>query len=158
MALEKYRQSAGVLAHFKHYLTLLDPLPGQQVLDLGCGSGTFCRVLGPIVAPDGRVTGVDNALEALRVASQLTTNTEYDCIRFEHGDGHHLMFADEMFDSAVCISVLAFCDDPQRVLSELRRVLRPGGRLLVVNSDDDTRIYNGLDQELGRRIQRAIAA
>ena len=53
--------------------------------------------------------------------------------------------------------MLAFCDDPRRVLAELRRVLRPGGRLLAASADEDTRVYNGHDRALGRRVLRALA-
>jgi SAM-dependent methyltransferase len=78
-------------------------------------------------------------------------------LTFAEADAHHLPFADASFDAAVCISVLGFCENPGRVLAEARRVLRPGGRFLVVNSDEDTRVYNGRDRELGRRMARAIA-
>ena len=157
IALEKYRQSADSVAKCGRVLAQLELKPGYRVLDLGCGSGTFSRTIVPRIAPGGHVMGVDYTPEAISIARRLAANVETGRLTFEQGDGHCLRFADNTFDAALCISVLAFCQDPSQVLGELRRVLRPGGRLLVVNSDEDTRIYNGHDQVLGRRIQRAIA-
>ena len=45
LAMHQYRQAAHVQTRFQRYLDLLHPLPGQHVLDLGCGSGDFCRAL-----------------------------------------------------------------------------------------------------------------
>lgn len=157
LALEEQRRSAGMLAKQERYLALLDPQPGQQVLDLGSGSGAFCRLLAPLVAPTGRVVGVDRSADAVAVARRLADGRAPGLLSFERADGHALPYPDGAFDTATCISVLAFCDDPARVLGELRRVLRPGGRLLVANSDEDTRIYNSRDRELGRQVLRAIA-
>ena len=157
LALEEQRKSASARAKQERYLQLLTPSPGERVLDLGCGSGGFGRVVAPLVAPGGRVIGVDRAPEAVNLARRLSDGVETAGLAFEWADGHDLPFADASFDAAACISVLSFCEDPGRVLAELYRVLCPGGRLLVANSDEDTRIYNGHDRDLGRRIMRAIA-
>lgn len=157
LALEAQRRSAHARAKQERYLALLQPQPGQRVLDLGCGGGDLCRALAPLVAPGGRVIGVDSAPEAVALARRLADGAAPDGPTFERADGHQLPFADGAFDRAVCISVLAFCEDPGRVLAELWRTLGAGGRLLVAQSDEDTRIYNSHDRELGRRIMRAIA-
>jgi ubiquinone/menaquinone biosynthesis C-methylase UbiE len=103
------------------------------------------------------VIGVDSAPEAVDLAARLSSHTEPDRLACLCADGHHLPFMDGSYDAAICISVLAFCERPNLVLAELRRLLRPGGRLLIANSDEDTRIINSRDQELGRRIMRGIA-
>jgi ubiquinone/menaquinone biosynthesis C-methylase UbiE len=157
MAMNQYRQSDHAQRRFRRYLELLNPLPGQQILDLGCGSGDFCRALVPHVAPHGRVTGVDCAPDALTVSIRLSATMTSPSLTFESGNGHCLRYADGSFDAAACISVLAFCAEPLRVLAELRRVLCAGGRLLVARADEDTRFYNGQERALGRRILRAIA-
>lgn len=155
--LETYHQSASALAKRERYLTMLNPMPGQQILDLGCGGGDFCRVLAPLVSPGGQVTGVDLSPDAVTLATRSSDSTESGFLAFEQGDGHDLRFADRSFDAATCISVLGYCQDPGRVLSELRRVLRQGGRLLLVNSDEEARSYSGSEGELGKRVMRAIA-
>jgi ubiquinone/menaquinone biosynthesis C-methylase UbiE len=155
--LETYHQSASALAKRERYLTMLNPLPGQQILDLGCGGGDFCRVLAPLVSPGGQVTGVDLSPDAVILATRSSDSTESGLLAFEQGDGHDLRFADRSFDAATCISMLGFCQDPSRVLSELQRVLRQGGRLLLVNSDEEARHWGGSGGELGRRVMRAIA-
>jgi ubiquinone/menaquinone biosynthesis C-methylase UbiE len=138
-------------------LDLLQLVPSERVLDIGCGGGAFCREVAPLVAPGGGVVGIDIAPAAVDVAIRLSALEDRSLLTFTQADGHDLPFADASFDAAVCISVLGFCQDPLQVLAEARRVLRPGGRFLVVNSDEDTRVYNGRDRELGRRIARAIA-
>jgi ubiquinone/menaquinone biosynthesis C-methylase UbiE len=156
--LDTYRQSTHSLAKRERCLAMLNPMPGQRILDLGCGSGGFCRLLAPLVSPGGRVVGVDLAPDAVALATRLSAKDGPETLAFELGDGHDLRFADGSFDAATCISVLGFCRDPGRVLAELRRVLRPGGRLLLAHADEEARRYNGSDGELGRRVRRAIAA
>lgn len=157
LALEEQRRSASARTKQERYLRLLQPQPGQHVLDLGCGGGEFCWALAPLVAPGGRVIGVDSAPAAVALARRRAVDAMTEGPTFECADGHQLPFADGAFDRAVCISVLAFCEDPGDVLAELRRTLGAGGRLLVVQSDEDTRVYNGHDRDLGRRVMRAIA-
>ena len=157
LEMSTYRQSAKAQDSFSRYLDLLDAQPGQQILDLGCGSGDFCRALVPYITPGGHITGVDLAPNAIALSARLSAALDPALFTFEQGDGHHLRYADGAFDAAVCISVLAFCAEPLRVLAELRRVRRAGGRLLVASADEDTRFYNGQERALGRRILRAIA-
>jgi ubiquinone/menaquinone biosynthesis C-methylase UbiE len=157
LELESQRRSATAVAKRDRFTALLQPAPGERILDIGCGGGAFCRHLAPLVAPGGSVVGIDAAQAAVDVAGRLSALEDRSVLTFARADGHDLPFADASFDAAVCISVLEFCDDPRRVLAEARRVLRPGGRLLVANADEDTRIYNGHDRDLGRRLTRAIA-
>jgi arsenite methyltransferase len=157
LAMETQRRSASVVARRNRYLELLRARPGEQILDVGCGSAGLCRALAPLVAPDGRVTGIDPSPDAVDLATRLSIADDPTGLTFARADGHDLPFTGETFDAAACISVLSFCRDPSRVLAEMRRVLRPGGRLLVANADEDTRVFNGRDRELGRRLARAIA-
>lgn len=157
LAMEEQRQSASARDKCARYLAMLAPQPGEQVLDLGCGSGWFCRALAPLVAPGGQVIGVDLSPKAVNLSARLSGGTEPGGAMFELADGRCLPFADGSFDAAVCISVLGFCDEPEGVLAELRRVLCPGARLVAASSDEDTRLYNSHDRDLGRRVMRAIA-
>jgi arsenite methyltransferase len=157
LELESQRRSVTSVTKRDRVMELLQPVPGERILDIGCGGGAFCRQIAPLVAPGGSVVGIDNAQAAVDVALRLSALEDRSLLTFMQADGHDLPFADASFDAAVCISVLGFCQDPRQVLAEARRVLRPGGRFLVVNSDEDTRVYNGRDRDLGRRIARAIA-
>jgi arsenite methyltransferase len=157
LAMESQRRSVSAAAKHRRFLELLRPLPGEHILDVGCGTGAFCREVASLVAPDGSVIGIDLVTAAVEVAKRLSALEDTAVLAFFEGDGHNLPFPDASFDAAVCISVLGFCQDPSQVLAEAQRVLRPNGRFLAVNSDEDTRVYNGRDRELGRRIARAIA-
>ena len=157
LELESQRRSPTAVAKRDRAMDLLQPTPGERILDIGCGGGTFCREVAPLVEPGGSVVGIDHARAAIDVARRLSALEDRSVLTFAEADGHDLPFADASFDAAVCISVLGFCQDPGQVLAEARRVLRPGGRFLAVNSDEDTRVYNGRDRELGRRMARAIA-
>ena len=155
--LEAQRGSASAAAKRDRYPGLRRPGPGERVLDLGCGGGGVCRAVARLVTPGGSVVGIDCSPAAVALAARLSAGPARVAPTFAVADGHDLPFADGSFDAAVCVSVLEFCEDPIRVLAEIQRVLRPGARLTVANADEDTRVYNGHDRELGRRLARAIA-
>jgi SAM-dependent methyltransferase len=106
---------------------------------------------------DGTVVGVDIAQTAIDLAIRRSAGVSSGVLRFQCADANELPFAEGAFDAAVCVSVLAFCEEPVEVLKEVRRALRPGGRLVIACGDEDTRIYNVRDRDRGRRIERAIA-
>lgn len=95
-----------------------------RVLDLGCGDG---RIAGLLAAAGGEVTGVDPSEIALERA-----RASHPDLRFlaPAADGS-LPLPDGSFDVVVCINVLEHVADTQRLMSEARRVLAPGGRLAV---------------------------
>jgi SAM-dependent methyltransferase len=105
---------------------------GAQVLDVGCGTGATTRVLArwPGVA---KVVGIDPSPVFLARARELAA--EHRHVTFQEGDVRALAFADASFDAAVVHTCLTHVPEPERALAELRRVLRPGGRLAVFDGD-----------------------
>lgn len=102
-------------------LSALGPLRGRVVLDAGCGTGRFSRA---IVEAGAFVVGLDRDRAALRLAAGRASAVA--C-----GDASALPFADETFDSCVAVTLCEFIDEPIRVVEELVRVARPGGRVII---------------------------
>ena len=105
---------------------------GESVLDVGCGTGVFLPGLSAIVGPEGRVVGLDHSAAFLKDARQrLAGASRSDRVELVEGDAHHLPFGDATFDAAHCERVLMHLSDPALAIREMRRVLRPGGRVLI---------------------------
>lgn len=108
--------------------------PGDDVLDIGCGTGTLAIAAAKRVGPDGTVQGVDPSVALLARAEKKARRAGVD-VAFHTGTGDRLPFDDASFD--VVLSTLVFHHLPGPVVhatfGEIRRVLRPGGRLLVVD-------------------------
>ncbi len=131
--------------------------PGDTVLDAGCGTGHITRWLAERVAPAGQVTGVDldeetvaGAAWGLRDLAGRGTDLE---LRANHIE--HLPFTDDTFDAAWCSSVLGYVADPHAALQELIRVVRPGGRVLVLTGDAARWTFWPIDVELESRLRAA---
>ncbi|MBV8087225.1 MAG: methyltransferase domain-containing protein [Chloroflexi bacterium] len=103
-----------------------EPAPGTEVLDVGCGTGLVTRALAA-TAPDGHVVGVDISEAMLLQAQQVVT----PAVSLLQMDARDLYLQNEAFDLVTLCQVLSYLVDAPRVLAEIRRVLRPGGRLVV---------------------------
>ena len=97
----------------------------MQLLDFGCGPGTISVGLARAVAP-GKMHGVDMAKAQIETARDLAESRGQDNAIFHVGDVTDLQFEDNFFDVAHCRSVLMHVPDTAAVLSEVKRVLKPG--------------------------------
>jgi SAM-dependent methyltransferase len=113
-----------------HVVRAGQPRPGDHVLDVACGIGIVARTIAPHVAPSGAVHDLDLSLAMLAVA-QLYASQEGLAITWQEGRAEALPYADAVFDLVVCQHGLQFMSDRRDALREMRRVLRPGGRLVV---------------------------
>ena len=116
---------------------LLDPRPGQEILDAGCGTGAaLAKVLG---RTDCRVTGIDPSRTMLKAAERRLGREWRDARASLHCAGlESLPFADATFDGALVLNVLYFCDQEGQMLANLKRVLKPGGRLVAYVTHRET--------------------
>ncbi len=110
------------LRHFDRYVSW----EGLDVLDLGCAGGFMAEAMHDKGA---RVTGIDPAAEAI-AAARAHADESGRAISYEVGVGEELPYATESFDAVVCVDVLEHVADLEKVLSEVARVLRPGGWFL----------------------------
>ncbi|MFC1440883.1 methyltransferase domain-containing protein [Streptacidiphilus sp. N1-10] len=133
----------------------LNVRPGQTVLDLGCGPGTDLAALAEAVTPSGAVFGIDANPGMLERAQARTA--ELAQVTVQQGDIHALPYADASVDRAHTDRVLQHVADPGRVLAEARRVLRPGGRLVMAEPDWEALAIDHPDLELSRAYTRHIA-
>jgi SAM-dependent methyltransferase len=117
-------------------LALLDLLDDQWVVgDLGCGAGHITEALAPCV---GRVIAVDESGPMLAIAKARLASHENVDLR--EGTIERLPIEDHTLDAAVLFLVAHFITDPMKAMEEIRRVLKPGGRLLIVDLMSHDRI------------------
>lgn len=120
-----FDQPWGLVASAVEYRMLLDvacPIAGHTMLDAGCGTGRFMHLL---EAQGANVVGVDRDPDALAIAHTRTTGA------LILGDTHQLPLSDRSVDVAFAVTVCEFTANPARVVAELARVTKPGGRVVV---------------------------
>jgi demethylmenaquinone methyltransferase / 2-methoxy-6-polyprenyl-1,4-benzoquinol methylase len=106
--------------------------PGELALDACCGTGDLAFELARRVDPGGRVIGSDFSEQMLDLARKKATERDADSVRFEFGDAMALSYDDETFDAVTVGFGVRNLADLDRGIEELARVLKPGGRLVIL--------------------------
>lgn len=115
-------------------LAQIAPQKDPFVLDVGTGTGRLALALAQHARFEGHIIGLDLSLPMLREASEKIREEHFEeFITLIQSDASALPFDEDSFDVVTCLEALEFMPSPANVLSELCRVLRPGGTLLITN-------------------------
>jgi len=106
--------------------------PGMSVLDVACGSGEPAISIATLLNGSGEVIGVDLSQGALQIATERATQRQLTNVRFQPADAHQLPFPDNGFDRITSRLGVMFFDDLPRALREMHRVLKPGGKAVLL--------------------------
>jgi SAM-dependent methyltransferase len=128
---------------------------GEHVLDIGSGPGLLACEMAVEVGAVGSVEGIDPSESMLALARGRRPPEGAGELRFVAGNACALPFGGETFDAAVATQVYEYVQDMPTALGEAFRVLRPGGRLLVLDTDWGSLVWHSSDPERMRRILAA---
>jgi len=157
--LERTYSTADVVEQRARIRAKVAPKRGEHGLDIGCGPGLLSCELARDVGPSGRVVGIDTSSDMVVVSAErarrsaLAGRTE-----FAVGDAVELHFPAQNFDFATAVQVYEYVADLPRALSEAYRVLKPGGLLVVMDSDWDSCVWQADDADRHARVLRAWEA
>ncbi len=144
--LDKVRQEPLYAAYKQRTVELLDPQSGGRYLEVGTGAGT--DALAFAARFNVSVVGADSSSVMIEEAKRRGLT---DAVV---ADAHALPFESESFDGAWADRTFQHLADPVAALAELVRVVKPGGRFIVVDPDYGTQVVDVPDQDLARRVLR----
>lgn len=139
---------------WRHYVDQTIPVlwdaaavrPGERVLDVGCGTGAF--------ETHAIAAGAENSMVGVDLSEKMLDRARAKCadasqITFQQADVHALPFSPDRFDVVVSGNTFHYFDAPDQALAEMRRVLRPGGRIVILDWCQDFWMCRVMDRVLG---------
>lgn len=154
--LEANGMAPEAVARRNQVLRTIEVRRGERALDVGCGPGFLCREMATAAGPSGRVVGVDVSPSMVSIARARSAGPPSgDHVGFVLGEASRLPLDDGTFDVAVSTQVYEYVHDVDAALAELHRVLRPGGRALVVATDWESVVWHSRNEARMRRILAA---
>lgn len=132
--------------------------PGDVVLDLGCGPGLWTHLLAEKVKPNGRVVGLDFSPDLINYAVEnLEKDPLSNIIEFRKDDFHDASFDNDTFDLVFFSNCFAYVSDHFKIIEEMKRVTKNGGRIAAKDFDGGLFIVHPIEPQLSLKILTAAA-
>jgi len=126
---------------------------GEQVLEVGCGGGSYAREAARSVGPEGRICAVD--ISEAQVAAATDYCTDFPQVECRVADMENLPYEDNTFDVVFGAQVFEYVPNLEGSLADIRRVLKPGGRVIILDTNWSSLVWYSTDPERMRRILTA---
>jgi ubiquinone/menaquinone biosynthesis C-methylase UbiE len=141
----------------REYLDAMEIDSVRSVLDLGCGTGVAARAIACRPSFAGRIMGIDRSPHLIGAAARLAHEEGVaGKVEFRAGDSHTLALRDAEFDAVVAHTLFSHLDDPRAVLTEIVRVLKPGGKVGIFDGDYASLTFASDDPAAGKAIDETI--
>ena len=148
--IERSYQTPEIVNQRLRTLAALALMHGESVLDAGCGTGLLLEQAARAVGNGGRAEGVDFSDAMLVYARARCADLEQ--VGLQQGSIETLPFGDAEFDALSCTQTLLYVEDMNSALQEFHRVLKPQGRIAIIETDWSGAIINSHDQAITRKI------
>lgn len=142
-----------VVAQRRQIIAALRLQSGEKILDVGSGPGFLAAAMADLVGPQGAVQGIDISEPMRAIAAAHCADRP--SVRFHAASATSLPFGDGAFDVATVTQVMEYVADVGAALGELARVLRPGGRMLILDTDWDSIVWHTTNRPRMIRILEA---
>lgn len=149
---EQYAKNSLLRLNKVRTLELADIQSGHWVLDAGCGTGKDTIQMAALVGT-GHVFGIDFSREMIVTAKTAAATLDLP-ITFQHGNIYQLEFADNFFDRCRADKTFQHLADPQAAVTELIRVTKPGGKIIIAEPDHDSLIIDTPFIDINHRFMR----
>ena len=126
---------------------------GEQVLDIGCGAGVDAILASMMTGSTGNVVGVDIVPEMLQQAEKNLMMTDLKNVSFKKTSGEKLPYPVDTFDAVISNGVINLIPDKEAALTEIIRVLKPGGRLMMADQVDSGNVQKDIKARLANWFQ-----
>ncbi len=143
---------------FDKYAPKLTLPPSAKVLEVGCGTGAMTRFLAQRSDFSGQIIGMDQSPIFVDAARRFAQEENVDnCVDFQVGDAHSLDFSPDIFHAVIAHTVISHVTEPELVLREMARVLRPGGIAVIFDGDYASLTYAYPNHDFGQLMDMALA-
>jgi len=133
-ASQKWRRQSAIMGNdmTRAIVAAASVRPGMRVLDIACGTGEPAISLATELAGGGEVVGIDISPAPLKIAAERATQRGLTNVTFQQADAHELPFPENSFDCITSRLGVMFFSDLPRALNEMRRILKPTGRVILL--------------------------